>query len=554
MQSLRRTAVAANRTSRTSLPRQSRRFAHGEHAHGHAVNEPIGWGFWLSVGTIPAGWALYAISRRNGDNSEPYLTRMIIDTTAGLNDKWTAYNDLHVRMMERAGEDRVLFYNTRPQEHVEMKFPEIMNVGSPYNVPAGSQVNMDKVIEKYKKLANEENERKLEKLRNNEISSEQPYSEGTSEVNRLKQVDCAMVMGFTTRSMPQLFRKKKAAPETPAPDTAPVLPELHFTGRKKNDMNGSAGTSDDSPRAANAAHPRNSSTSTSTTAMPSFTSPRNVSGPLAVDKGPTAGDENSSWARPNHYSTPNSKTSQYIDKITQENDRLRRELRAEKLAREDEAKRVSAARSKAEDSRAEYQHLQLLADTNARAIERKDRKLDELKATLDMEIQRRKSAEQRAEEALKMLGDTRSETQRQLSQAYEMKGLADTNLETARDGFKRITDGYEKRVRQINEELNELRKQRIADADKIKRQAIISDQLQHEASRSSRAESKLVNLMDVYKKEHRKELDTLIQEAERLRRVLPEKEREAQKLVELMTQARDKMRWVTTQHERQTGR
>jgi hypothetical protein len=50
-----------------------------------------------------------------------------------------------------------------------------MNVGSPYNVPAGSQVNMDKVIEKYKKIAYEDNERKLEALRNNEIKSEQPF-------------------------------------------------------------------------------------------------------------------------------------------------------------------------------------------------------------------------------------------------------------------------------------------------------------------------------------------------------------------------------------------
>lgn len=49
-----------------------------------------------------------------------------------------------------------------------------MNVGSPYNVSAGSQVPMTAVIEKYKKLANEENERKLEALRNNEIKSEQP--------------------------------------------------------------------------------------------------------------------------------------------------------------------------------------------------------------------------------------------------------------------------------------------------------------------------------------------------------------------------------------------
>jgi hypothetical protein len=287
--------------------------------------------------------------------------------------------------------------------------------------------------------------------------------------------------------------------------------------------------------------------------MPSYTSPRNVSGPLAVDKSPMAADENSAWARPNHYNTPNSKTSQYIDKITQENDRLRRELRAEKLAREDEAKRVSAARTKAEDSRAEYQHLQVLADTNARAIERKDRKLDELKATLDAEVLRRKSAEQRAEEALKMLGDTRSETQRQLSQAYEMKGMSDTNLETARDGFKRITDGFEKRVRQINDELNELRKQRLEDADKIKRQAIISDQLQHEASRSTRAEAKLTNLMEVYKKEHRKEMEGLIQEAERLRQALPEREREAQKLIDSMKETRDKMRWVMTQQERQSG-
>jgi hypothetical protein len=51
-----------------------------------------------------------------------------------------------------------------------------MNVGSPYNVPAGSQVQMEAVIEKYKKLAYEDNERKLEALANNEIKGEQPFN------------------------------------------------------------------------------------------------------------------------------------------------------------------------------------------------------------------------------------------------------------------------------------------------------------------------------------------------------------------------------------------
>jgi hypothetical protein len=142
----------------------------------------------------------------------------MIDAYTERTERWAKSNDLHVRMIEQAGEDRVLFQNTRPQEHVNMRFPEyvynydsplqntpidgsetrhihlpnseagvqymrttvltvrrIMNVGSPYNVPAGSQVQMDKVIEKYRKIAYEDNERKHEALRNNEIKSEQPF-------------------------------------------------------------------------------------------------------------------------------------------------------------------------------------------------------------------------------------------------------------------------------------------------------------------------------------------------------------------------------------------
>ncbi|KAJ4287189.1 hypothetical protein N0V90_012587 [Kalmusia sp. IMI 367209] len=261
---------------------------------------------------------------------------------------------------------------------------------------------------------------------------------------------------------------------------------------------------------------------------------------MAPDPTPTP----SAWARPNaHAATQQSKTSQYIDKITSENEKLKRELKAERLAREEEAKRVSAARSKAEDSRAEHQHLQLLVDTNARALERKDRKLEEMKAQLEMETKRRKAAEQRAEEALKMLGDTRSETQRQLAAAYEQKHLAETNADTAREGYKRITDGYEKKIKYVTEQMKELRQKQYEDADKIKRHAIISEQLQHELSRTQRTESKMTDMMGQYKREHRKEMEDLTKEAERLRVAVPEKEKEAAKLVGEMEQTKDKMKW-----------
>jgi hypothetical protein len=60
-----------------------------------------------------------------------------------------------------------------------------MNNGSPFNVQAGQQANMDKVIAKFKQEAYEDQERKMEALRNNQISSEQPLEAG---VPRYRQV------------------------------------------------------------------------------------------------------------------------------------------------------------------------------------------------------------------------------------------------------------------------------------------------------------------------------------------------------------------------------
>lgn len=49
------------------------------------------------------------------------------------------------------------------------------NGGSPWNVPAGQgSVNIDQVIEKYQKAADEAQEKKLQQIRENKIPIEQP--------------------------------------------------------------------------------------------------------------------------------------------------------------------------------------------------------------------------------------------------------------------------------------------------------------------------------------------------------------------------------------------
>ncbi|OCL10644.1 hypothetical protein AOQ84DRAFT_387355 [Glonium stellatum] len=175
MQSLRRSAVNSARKARTSLSRQPRRYAHDTHGHGHhePVNESFGKGFFISIAAIPAAYALYKFSRMNTDE-KPWFTRLI-ESYSDLKATWAERNDLHTRAIELAASDRNLFVNSAPNYHAELRFPDMMNVGSPYNVPAGSGVNLGKVIAKYEKEYYEEQAKKLEQLRNGSLPAEQPF-------------------------------------------------------------------------------------------------------------------------------------------------------------------------------------------------------------------------------------------------------------------------------------------------------------------------------------------------------------------------------------------
>ena len=72
----------------------------------------------------------------------------------------------------------------------------MMNVSSPYNVPAGSQVNMDKVIAKFQKEAYEDNERKLQQLQDGTLKAEQPIEEVVGPTYRCVTLKAVSRPGF----------------------------------------------------------------------------------------------------------------------------------------------------------------------------------------------------------------------------------------------------------------------------------------------------------------------------------------------------------------------
>ncbi|KAJ9627212.1 hypothetical protein H2203_003674 [Taxawa tesnikishii (nom. ined.)] len=178
MQSFRRNAAGAARNIRSNATQQSRRYAHHDAHHGahHGpTEEHLGRGFYITVGLIPLSLALYKVSAQ-GTNEQPYFTRLI-NSYDHWRARWQERNDLHTKAVEQAAHDRNLFINSTFTKHVELRYPETFNQGAPWNVPAGHQTNLDRVIAKYEREAFEEQAQKLQDLKNGNLKAEKPLKE-----------------------------------------------------------------------------------------------------------------------------------------------------------------------------------------------------------------------------------------------------------------------------------------------------------------------------------------------------------------------------------------
>ncbi|MCJ1323949.1 hypothetical protein MMC10_000611 [Thelotrema lepadinum] len=153
----RRSALRAVKRLRL-IPQRRFESSHGEdshdshsrdaHQHTGPVNEHLGRNFFIALTAIPVFAAAYRFS--NSDPNAPPLFTRIIEAYSTYKEEWTTRNTLHTRAVEQAAFDRNLFLNERGAKMVDLKFPEVFNTGSPFNVPTSASVNLDKVIEHYR--------------------------------------------------------------------------------------------------------------------------------------------------------------------------------------------------------------------------------------------------------------------------------------------------------------------------------------------------------------------------------------------------------------------
>ncbi|KIW01027.1 uncharacterized protein PV09_07543 [Verruconis gallopava] len=208
------------------------------------------------------------------------------------------------------------------------------------------------------------------------------------------------------------------------------------------------------------------------------------------------------------------KTSQVLAKLTSECDRLRREIKAEKAAKEEAVQQFQALKGRVNWLEDKNSTLAMQLDANENALARKERRLDDLKASLEEEIARRKRAEDREAEMGRKLGETVSQASKDVAEAH----MAQKNAENAYATLENEYQGLQRRIAFLRKEVEDLTKKINENSAIHKHQLtqleVLLDQQRHQQEKSDRQVQEMSALLREYREteENTKRLEIEMQD------------------------------------------
>ncbi|KAF2754147.1 hypothetical protein EJ05DRAFT_150096 [Pseudovirgaria hyperparasitica] len=238
------------------------------------------------------------------------------------------------------------------------------------------------------------------------------------------------------------------------------------------------------------------------------------------------------------------KSGKFIERLQNENASLRRDYNVERSAKEEAQKSLSTTKGIEAKFRAENERLEMLHTTNTRAIERKNRKIDELKAALDAEVTRRQAAEVREQQMATELDNTHAEKNQAVSEAHTREIREKANADALKDGLHRMQTRYERQVHNMTKDLGAITKREQENRKRIMALEVSTDQGRREINNSDEIVHKMGSLLNTYKAEHETMVERLSKEAEDFRNATHERVQNGERLVREMQETKDKMNWT----------
>jgi len=237
-----------------------------------------------------------------------------------------------------------------------------------------------------------------------------------------------------------------------------------------------------------------------------------------------------------------------------ENDRLKREIRIEITKREELHRSLQTQRPALESLQAENARLTNIKSMDDNIIARRDRKIAELKAELDVERTKRVAADQRAAEAEKTTQEGEESRGREIQAAVEEAKHASVHAEILRTSHQQLSREYRQRIATTTKSLRELNEDKEEDRKRLAKLDVVNGMMKKEAERMRRLFADMSALVAKMEEEQRNKVEELESECKRIRDEARRGERENREVKSQMVEVVGRMRWVMQLEKNAVGR
>lgn len=205
------------------------------------------------------------------------------------------------------------------------------------------------------------------------------------------------------------------------------------------------------------------------------------------------------------------KSGRVIHNLQEDIARLTRECSLQRSRAEEAQRSNEALKIQLQNVTDRLRNYEQSHETMQNSIARKDRKIEDLKAEVQSEKDRRLRAEEDAHRTTQMAANERDEHHRAFTEAHEMAGLARNQYDTLAKARSKEHDDYQARFTGIRKEITELCNRETDRQNQLTRFDVIIEQKNREIEAERDRTEKMSHLFEQYKEESERGLRELVQ-------------------------------------------
>ncbi|MCJ1378369.1 hypothetical protein MMC17_001467 [Xylographa soralifera] len=221
------------------------------------------------------------------------------------------------------------------------------------------------------------------------------------------------------------------------------------------------------------------------------------------------------WSSAIGRATNSGKSGREIEKLNNQKAMLQREVKALTTARDEAHRGGELARMLVESLQTKNANLTSICESNSIALSRKDRKIEELKAEVKSERERREMAVRQQKEVARERDEVVVACKRETLEAKEIARKTSCQYDVLSSSLRGLDAGFRRQTTKLEEEVESFQQQQITAVARLDELSIISTHLSHENYTISKVYQDVVDQFEAYKKEQEDGLQEIKQRSQK---------------------------------------